>query len=512
MGVIGDEVPGGQIPTEELTLKATGSLGVDRAGQRTNSRAAHRPNSPVSDGAIEAPDRLAQEKTRALRLISASMLASEGAVPQAPTTQSRRLDPDSASKLAVAQGPAVIAAATDVQVKAADLESARLVWRPTVSLVNVAIYGRGRSTSFQAVQRVDEPGVPAGFSKGDYMSNTLVVSFPIYYNATWYGGVTPLALQAEGSQEVAQETVALQAAAAANLAVKAYFNALLAREQYEIYKAEYSGKAKALEAVRRRVEVKEGLLADQLLIESSLAAARAGVDTTASLLTASLTQLRSLLGLPETEQLELTEVTNEITALPALSDLIANTVGDHPKVKSQLASVRIAKGALSQAQGNYGPTLAFSTSYTGASGFERAYPTFSSVGVTLTIPITDFGQSDAKIRSKALAVTQSEQQLESIRSSTIRDLASAHHAALQATAQILPAVAKLKQLEEVEQNSQAGYDLGQLGVDKLIDAQHNVLGQRLALLASKYGAWSAYADVQAAAGQPYSTQGFRIPR
>ena len=484
---IGAELPGRHRMVDELTLKTAGSLLAVCSDHQS-------PSLPPDAECASAP---------------AGTVGADQGLKQAPKTQVLRLDPDSASRLAVAQSPAVIAAATDVQVKGADLESARLVWRPTISLQNAANYGRGLSTSFQAVQRVIEPGVPSGFSKGDYMSNTLVVSFPLYYNATWYGGETPLAVQAEGSQAVAKETVFLQAAAASNLVVKAYFNAAVAREQQAIYQAEYSGKLRALEAVRQRVADKQGVLAEQLFIESSVAAALAGINTTTSLLATSLTQLRSLLGLLETEALELAAVPDAITQLPTLADLITNTVDEHPKVRTQRANVQIAKGALLQAQGNYKPTMTFATTYTGASGFERDYPTFSSVGITLSVPITDFGQSDAKIRSKALAVTQSEQQLESIRANTVRDLASAYHAVLQATAQVPPALAKFRQLTEIERTTQARYDLEQVSVDKLIDSQYDVLGQRIAMLASKYSAWGAYADLLTAAGLPYSTQALK---
>jgi outer membrane protein TolC len=375
----------------------------------------------------------------------------------------RRLTADSAAQLATTQSPAVLAAASDLKVKAAEADVAGLVWRPTVSLQNATNYARGESTSFQAVQRVDEPGVPRGFAEGGYMSNSLVLAVPLYYSGTWLTGETPAAVQAAANQTVAQENLKLQAAQAANLVVKAYFNVLLATEQLALYRIEHGTKTKQLEIVRERVAARLTPRSDQLLVEAALAVALAGINTSNSLLDTNMVQLRSLLGLPDTEKLELAPLAGDAPPVPRLADLINALVDEHPKVRLQQANLEFSRGALLKAKGDYSPVLTFVSSVTGASNLQSGtLPSFTTVGVTLSVPISDFGQSDAKIRAKQEALNVSEQQLAVARSTTRRELANAYHALATATEQIAPAQARLEQLAHAQEVTEARYELGQL--------------------------------------------------
>lgn len=424
----------------------------------------------------------------------------------------RRLTADSAAKLATQQSPAVLAAAIDIKEKAAELESATLVWRPTLALQNLTYYGRGESTSFQALQKVDEPGVPSGYAEGRYMANSLVVGLPLYYSGTWFTGETPGAVQAGANQGVARENLKLQAAQAANLVVKAYFNVLLATEQLAIYQAEHASKLKALEVVRQRVAARLSPRSDQLLIESAVATALAGINIATSLFDTNLLQLRSLLGLPESERLDLAPLSEEIPPVPPLADFVRRTLSDHPKVMLQRANVELARGTLLKAKGDYSPVLTFTSSLTGASNLASStMPSFATIGVTLYVPLSDFGQSNAKIRAKQEALNESEQQLQVARSTATREMANAHNVVAQAKEQIAPAQAKLEQLVHAEEVTQARFDLGQVPLNKLIDDQYNVLAQRVTLLSVKYAAWGAHADLIVAAGMPYATHAMAAP-
>lgn len=424
-----------------------------------------------------------------------------------------RLDLEASAKIASENSPIVIAAATDLLVKAADLRAARLFWNPTFSLQSAFLYGRGESTSFAAVQQVPEPGVPSNFSKGDFVLNSFVVALPLFSSGAWFGADTPAALTAIANQTVAQETLKLQASSASNLVVRAYFNAILGLEQLTIYREEYASKLKALEIVRQRVLARESLMSEQLLVESAVALARAGINTADSLYRANVLQLRSLIGVPVAEDVELAPVPDEVPVLPPLADLLDKLIPSHPKIASQLATVEAARAALLQAQGNYSPTLNLSSSYTLAnnSGFQRG-PTFSTIGVVLSVPISDFGLSDAKILSKQHALTQSGQQLVAVRSSLEQGLAAAGNAAVAAREQIPPARAKLELLKYAEQATFASYERGLAALDKLIDDQYNVMNQRINLLAAKYVAWAAYANVIEAAGRVYSDQALASAR
>lgn len=436
-----------------------------------------------------------------------------GNKPETPL-ESLRFDPDSAAELAVRQGPAVIAAAIDIQAKAADLEAARLVWRPTVSIQSALNRGRGESTGFQAVQNVPDPGTPSGFAEGNFMSNTISLTMPIYLSGTLFSRETPLAVQSEGNRAVAEETLKLQAAGAANLAVKAYFNAALALEQRRLYEAQYALNLKSLEIVRQRVEARQSRLEDQLLIETAAAASLAGLNTARSLNTTKLVEFRAVLGLPDAQPLQFAPVTDDVPRLPGLSGLIESLVSEHPKVRTQQAAVQIARGALLQTKGNYAPTLSFVSSYTTSSALtgDSLRPNFSVYGITLSVPIADFGQSDAKIRSKAHSLSESEQQLLAVRSTLVQSLATSYHAAT-STVELLPSArTKLEQLKYTEQVTQAKFDLGEVVLDKLISDQSNRLNQEIVLLGSKFAAWGAYADFISVAGKPYSSQALPASR
>ena len=454
--------------------------------------------------------RLQMIETIADPVIQGSAKAEPPHPPERPVVV--RLDLDTSAKIASENSPAVIAAATELLVKAADLKAARLFWKPTVSLQSVFLYGRGESTSFPAVQQTTEPGVPTNFSKGDFILNSFVVGLPLFSSGTWFGADTPTALTATANQTVAQETLKLQASSASNLVVKAYFNAVLGLEQVTIYRDEYASKLKALEIVRQRVLARESLLSEQLLVESAVALALSGTNTADSLYRTNLLQFRSLLGVPVAENVELAPVPDEVPVLPPLAELLDKLIANHPKIVAQLAAVQAAKAALLQAQGNYAPTLNFSSSYTLAnnSAFQRG-PTFSTIGILLTVPISDFGQSDAKILSKQHALTQSAQQLVAVRSSAEQELAAADHTAVASREQIAPARVKLELLKFIELTTRASYERGLVALDKLIDDQYNVMNQRITLLAAKYVAWAAYANVIEAAGRVYSSQALVSP-
>lgn len=423
------------------------------------------------------------------------------------------LNPDSAASLAATQSPFVIAAAAGISVTAADLDSARLVWRPTLSLQATAIYGRGEPTSFQAAQQVGEPGVPANFAAGPYVASTLNLSLPLYYSGTLFGHDTPEALQAKGNKGVAEATLDLQIAEATNLVAKAYFNAVLAAEQLGLYEQEYASRLRQLEAVLRRTAAREARPGEQLMIDTALANARAGVNTATSLHETSLVQLRSLLGMPGSQKLDLAALPEEFPALPELSPLIDGRIDNHPLVRIQQAALAVARGELLEEKAIHLPSVNLVSSLTGASGLANsAVADFYSIGVTLSVPIDDFGQSDAGVRGRNLAVIEAEQKMHAARAAVMEDLAAAYHVFASAKEQIPPALARLREFQDTERSTRAKYEQGLAALEQMLTDESRALIQQIALINVRLAAWGAYADLVSVAGTTYSSDAFSDPR
>ena len=441
----------------------------------------------------------------------------EGAGPGAPVEEPapapaseaiQRLDADTVAQLAVKQGPAVKVANTDITEKSLALQADRAYWRPTLSLQNQIQYQNGEPTSFFAVHNQNEFGVPDIRTEGGYLLGVVNMSMPLYSKGAFWGQDTWSAVQDDGKHRSALSFAELQAATASYQAVSAYFMALSAREQLAIQRHALQKRQEGLKIVEKLILSRQAPSADRLLLESQIAAARAGINTAESLFSASLMQLRSLVGLPLTQELELAELSASPPVPSDLGELIRQSASRHPLVKSQEAAILVAKGEAKQARADALPTVTISAQYAAANGMKGDdVPTLGAAGINVTVPISDFGQTRKKIRSKQASVQENEQRLEYETSTVTQGIIAAYQSLVTAN-ELLPVLqSKVEQYRHIEEEDRIGYKLGDVPMRKVLDDESNTLAAQLQLVTGKYSNWLAYATLIAATGKPFSTAG-----
>ncbi|MDR1758239.1 MAG: TolC family protein [Bacteroidales bacterium] len=160
------------------------------------------------------------------------------------------------------------------------------------------------------------------------------------------------------------------------------------------------------------------LESDYLLLEAQLANDRNNVINTRISRDKSLLSLKKLLSMPATENLQLihpdTAAVNALGLLPAIAEVIENTMQTMPDLKISAYNVDIATLNASMAKANYLPTISLQGSVgTGHTNFSKFGTQLADrhneqIGVSVSIPIYDNNRTRSKITQSRIALQQAE--------------------------------------------------------------------------------------------------------
>jgi cobalt-zinc-cadmium efflux system outer membrane protein len=271
-----------------------------------------------------------------------------------------------------------------------------------------------------------------------------------------------------------------------------FSRALQAKDRLALADRAESIAAEILEIARRRHEAGDVAILDLNLAQVALARARADVHTALSTQAVALGQLRTLLGLPPEQQLQLR---GELRAWRRynLADLLARAI-DRPDIRA-LQSEREAANA----EFRLGQALAWPEFGLGGR-YEREEGDSIVLGaVRFTLPLFDRGQG-----ARAVATARArrlELELEAARRAVLTEVRSAFEVYEQQRA----AVEELEQnalpvLETNESLSRESYEAGQISLAELLIVRREILETRSDYLSRVADVAISAADLEASAG------------
>jgi len=413
---------------------------------------------------------------------------------------------DQAVAKALHDGPAMKFANANLAAKEEERTGAlRSAW-PTLSADFYDMHESGEPTSFFAVNHVADPNEPPGKVSGYYGAAVLTLTVPLYQNGAFFSKNSPAAHLAGGNYDKAKSENLGQNADTANQVAKAYLNARSAIEEVELQQAAHDRLKRRLDYVRQRVQAHVATHADELLADAALASKSADLNAARRRQDLQLLQLSALLGMPRTQRPAIGKLPDEPPVLPSLEDLADQAAAGQPAVKSQEAEVEIARAQLETTRGAGSTTLSFVANSTAANSLvkDSHTPTFNSFGLKLSVPLFDGGQNNAHARAKDLEIIEQEQKLIVARDTAIQTVYAAYYAAQDAAEKIETAKKTVAQTQYLEQVSAAKFQKGFVGLDTVIQDEANALAARIELVKSRYGLWSAYADLLKSVGRPFA--------
>lgn len=343
------------------------------------------------------------------------------------SAQVRRIGLDDAVKVALEQNRDLKVARLESEKSAQKVREARGGLLPTLTASANATHSF-QSAQFlaNATSAIFAPaGTPvrSGFSlitlqNINTFSAGLSLTQPLFQGAV-YSGLRVAAIVDESSAEALTNT----RAAVITDVKKAYYNVLIAAEVLNLQQQSLARSEDAL--ADARALFKQGVVGDidtlrafvaMKNVQPALIKARTNVKVAKTLLCVRM-------GLPQTEPLELSDTLNlgEMSALPAEDAAYAEAVDRRPDVRGLALSAQIAAEQVSAEFAAHLPSLAavaqfqvLTQSDTWDFGTYR-WPSNSSVGLQLSVPIFSGFRTDARVQQATLALQQSQTQLDNVK-------------------------------------------------------------------------------------------------
>jgi cobalt-zinc-cadmium efflux system outer membrane protein len=271
-----------------------------------------------------------------------------------------------------------------------------------------------------------------------------------------------------------------------------FFRALQAQERMVLAARGESIAAEILEIARRRHESGDVALLDLNLAQVAVARARADVHAARSTQAVALGQLRTLLGLPPEQQLQLQGELRGSRRYD-LADLLARAA-DRPDIRALQSELKAAN-----AEFRLGRALAWPEFGLGGR-YEREEGNSIVLGaVRFTLPLFDRGQGARAVagaRARRL-----ELELDAARRAVLTEVRTA----FEVYDQQRKAVEELEQnalrvLEENESLSRESYEAGQISLAELLVVRREILETRADYLSRLVDAAISAADLEASAG------------
>ena len=282
----------------------------------------------------------------------------------------------------------------DAAAAAASARSAQAQQKPSVSTTTYGTVGDSSNilTTSPGVMPQNIFAVP---SRG-FADQNLMVMVPLFTGGSLAGRTASARSQASAAQAgVAgvRLTVAAEVTAA-------YANAALGNALVAVAQAQQAAEDEQVRVTAEKVQTGRLAPVDLLREQAAQAEARQGVLAAANAQAQALVTLRSLLNLPQSSALALTDTLGTLTASPSnLPATLAAALTDakrRPELIAAEAQVQAAQSAVRSAEGAYAPQV-YGVAMGDASlgqGLQRAGYT---LGLTASLPLYDGGQRRAEV-------------------------------------------------------------------------------------------------------------------
>lgn len=208
-------------------------------------------------------------------------------------------------------------------------------------------------------------------------------------------------------------------------------------------------------------------------------------------------QLKQLLEIPLTEDLEIVAVSDNESSLHIeleKTELYDKALNYLPEVKASSLDIATSEKDLAIAKGAYLPTLSLLGSI--GSGYTSINnSTFSDqfdvnfnqrIGLSLSIPIFNRNQTKAAVKTASYNIEKAEIQKQTVEKEVIKKVETAYQNALSAQEQVLASAASKTAAEQSYILAQKKYELGDLSTTDLVISQNTFTNAQQNYLQAKY--------------------------
>lgn len=423
-----------------------------------------------------------------------------------------RLTLSEAVRRATTQSPTVAASQENLAAREWELKTAQYRG-PTVNLEGRTQYGSGESTSFLAVQGAADPDNPSIKADGGAVSGSVNMSLPLLEEGTWINESSLSELKAEAQLSKARADADLKALDLASQVAKAYVNAVKSDELVQLREMAVASKRRLVDLTRQKVASKVALAKDAKAVEVSVKAGEKDLKVAQRNRMRERMQLLVLLGLDRTVDLELEPLPESPGPLPALDALIETALAHRPEIRASELTAKLAEFEVRKAKADLEPKLTLDASATTANTLKlQNFQSFYSVGLTLNMTLSDFGQRDAKVNAKSATAAEARGNLRLSQDSALSDIYLAVDGEAEARDEVELKSEEISRRLLDEQTTRELYKKKQATIDQVITDEAATLASRVEQAEARFAVWEARIDVLRAIGKlndPAGTPGAR---
>ena len=401
------------------------------------------------------------------------------AVPDASRTLSLR----DALALAQVSNVSIRQRQADAEAAAASARSAQSQQKPSVSTTTYAAVGDSSNilTTSPGVMPQNIFVVP---SRG-FADQNLMVMVPLFTGGSLAGRTDSARNQAAAAQAGAAETRLTISAEV----TQAYANAALGNALVAVAQAQQSAEDEQVRVTAEKVQAGRSAPVDLLREQAAQAEARQGVLAAVNAQAQALVMLRSLLGLPQSSGLILTDTLSALVASPTpLPATLAAALAEakrRPELTAAQAQVQAAQSGVRSAAGAYAPQV-YGVAMGDASQGRDLQRAGYTLGFTASLPLYDGGQRRSDVDAAKAHAKRAEADAQQAEQQVEQETASAWLTRQTAAAEVQAAAAG-------ETAAQQGYALA----DLRYNAGKSTAAERLDALAALVRAQGAFAQAQA---------------
>lgn len=225
------------------------------------------------------------------------------------------------------------------------------------------------------------------------------LSYGIYQNGSVMGLNDAPAVAAARSDKTRQEwTYKLTEQETEYRLTRAFYQAVSDQQQRELNGTKVELAKERLEILKEQVKLDLAKPGDVALAQAQLTADQQALTSSQNQAWQSMASLAALLGRKADPATRLDSTEPRIPPVPALPALLETAQRIHPAIGIQQAKIDSAHEDWRLAKSNLYPTVKLESGFTEATDFQKADANLFAVGVSVNVPIFDFGHQQAVTR------------------------------------------------------------------------------------------------------------------
>ena len=319
-------------------------------------------------------------------------------------------------------------------------------------------------------------------------------------NASWllwdFGGREARVEQTYQAMQTAEFGYDATLQSAAYSAIAAYYKTLSSQESLASARANEETTNKALELASKKFELGLASKADKLQAETAFVQAQLESTRVEQALTNSRAALAKQLGLPPNLPLMLAAAQEGegAAALPRpVEELIEGAKARHPRMKAEMAALKSAEAAVSEARAGFAPSISAMASTNWALSSDKSdpahnypYETERRVGFSLNVPIFSGFETIYSVDAAKYAYAAQAEKFRDLVQTLELEVVSAHNDYTIGLKSLELAKKMLASAKENEAVALGSYQAGRGDILRLMDAQSKLREAEQSLISARY--------------------------